>query len=109
MEIITIYQQLNQLQRHYDGEDDARDGQNHGVGQIAHHIEDAAVPCLGGQAHLGGDVAHLIIYAVEHPGEVADDTADKQLFQPIRDSVKQEIYGVSSPFRPVEHHGPFRL
>ena len=106
MEVVTVHQQLNQLQRHHDGQNNARYGKDHGVGQTAYHIEDTAVPRLGGQTYLCGDVSHLLIHAVEHPGEVAENTADKQLFQPIRDSVKQEIYGVSSPFRPAERRRP---
>ena len=51
-------------------------GENDGVGQVAHHVEDTAIPRLGCQAHLGGNLAHAGVHTVKQPGEVAEDAAD---------------------------------
>ena len=76
IEVVALGEHLYQFQCHHNGEDDTGNGENDGVGKVSHHIEDTAVPRLGGQAHLGGDVRHLLVYTVKKPGEVAEDTAD---------------------------------
>ena len=93
IKIIPFGEHLNQLQCHHQCQDDSGDGKDNGRRKVSHHVEDTAVPCLGCQPYLGGDFPHLFIYTVEQPGEVADDAADEQLFQPIRDSVHQKTYG----------------
>ena len=52
-----------------------------------HHVEHAAVPCLRGRAHLGGDLTDFLVYMVEHPGQVADDAADQHFFQPLGNGI----------------------
>ena len=76
MEVIFVHEYLHQLQRHNESEYHPGDRHNHIFREVLHHIEDAAVPCLGGHAHLGGDFPHLVIYTVKHPGQIAHNAAD---------------------------------
>ena len=51
-------------------EDDAGDGDDHRLREVADHVEDAAVPGGGRHADLPGDLAHLCVQGIKHPGQV---------------------------------------
>ena len=70
VEIVLFYDELDELIAHDKGEDDAGDGDDHGLREIADHVENAAVPRRGRHAHLPGDLAHLGIQGIKHPGQV---------------------------------------
>lgn len=55
---------------HDEGEDDACNGDDHHFREIADHVEDTAVPGGGRHADLPGDLAHLCVQGIKHPGQV---------------------------------------
>ena len=75
MHVVLFHHQLQKLHRHHDGEDHARDGQNHLIGQAADHAVHAAVPRLRRRADLSGDSGHLGVYLIEQPLKVSHDAA----------------------------------
>ena len=96
--IVLLGDELDQLQRHDKGEYHPRDGQNDGLRQALHHIEDTAVPALGRGADLAGDLAHLRIDLLKQPGEIVDDAAHQNLPQPVGQSVNNKTHGKIPPF-----------
>ena len=70
VKVIFLDDELNQLVAHDEGEDNARDGDNHRLREIANHVEDAAVLGGGRHADLPGDLAHLCVQGIKHPGQV---------------------------------------
>ena len=60
------------------------------------YLQYAAVPCLGRQTNLTGDFSDLLIGGIEHPGEIADYSADKHFLQPVRDAIPDKIHCVTS-------------
>ena len=53
------------------------------IGEGAYHAVNCAVPSLRGCTDLACNFTDLLIYAVEHTGEITDDTANQYLFQPF--------------------------
>lgn len=70
MEVVLLDDELDQLVAHDEGEDDARDGDDHRLREVADHVEDAAVPGGGRHTNLPGDLAHLCVQGIKHPGQV---------------------------------------
>lgn len=70
MEVVLLDNKLNQLIAHDKGENNARDGDDHRLREVADHVEDAAVPGGGRHADLPGDLAHLCVQGIKHPGQV---------------------------------------
>ena len=70
VEVIFLDDELDQLVAHDEGENDARDGDDHRLREVADHVEDAAVPGGGRHADLPGDLAHLCVQGIKHPGQV---------------------------------------
>ena len=91
MHVVLFRNELNQLQRHDKGQDNARDGQNHIVRQRSDHAVDAAVPALGRSAHLSGDARHAAVHVVKQSVHVVHDAADQQLLQPFGEFLPYQI------------------
>ena len=89
--VVLFRNELNQLQRHDKGQDNARDGQNHIVRQRSDHAVDAAVPALGRSAHLSGDARHAAVHVVKQSVHVVHDAADQQLLQPFGEFLPYQI------------------
>lgn len=70
VEVVLLDDELDQLVAHDEGEDDARDGDDHRLREVADYVEDAAVPGGGRHADLPGDLAHLCVQGIKHPGQV---------------------------------------
>lgn len=70
VEVVFLDDELDQLVAHDEGEDDACDGDDHRLREVADHVEDAAVPGGGRHADLPGDLAHLCVQGIKHPGQV---------------------------------------
>ena len=70
VEVVLLDNKLNQLIAHDKGENNARDGDDHRLREVADHVEDAAVPGGGRHADLPGDLAHLCVQGIKHPGQV---------------------------------------
>ena len=96
IEVIAVCNELNQLQGHDDCQNRSGQGENHIIGKVLNHVEDTAVPRLGRQTNLTGDLADLLIGGIEHSGQVADNAADEDFFQPIRNAIPDKIHGVTS-------------
>ena len=50
----------------------------------------------GGQADLLADLAHLLVHAVEHPGQIPHDPADQYLLEPLGDFLEYLVHGPPS-------------
>ena len=96
IEIVSVGDELNQLQGHDDCQNCSGEGENHIIGKVLNHVEDTAVPCLWSQSHLTGDFSNLLIGGIEHPREIADDSADKHFLQPVRNAIPDKIHCVTS-------------
>ena len=70
MEVVLLDDQLDQFVAHDEGEDNTRNGNDHRLREVADHVEDAAVPGGGRHADLPGDLAHLCVQGIKHPGQV---------------------------------------
>ena len=70
MKVVLFYDELDELIAHDKGEDDAGDGDDDGLREVSDHVEDAAVPGGGRHADLPGDLAHLCVQGIKHPGQV---------------------------------------
>ena len=90
MEIVLFNDELDKLIAHDKGEDDAGDGDNDGLREVTDHVEDTAVPRRGRHAHLPGDLAHLGIQGIKHPGQVGYDTVNEQFLEPLLYRVKDQ-------------------
>lgn len=96
MHVVLFHHQLQKLHRHHDGEDHARNGQNHLIGQAADHTIHAAVPRLWRRADLSGDSGHLGVHLIEQPLKVSHDAAYQNILKPVRDPVPDKV----QPFPP---------
>ena len=106
VEIVLFYDELDEFIAHDKGEDDAGDGDDYGLREIADHVENAAVPRGGRHTHLTGDLAHLGIQGIKHPGQVGYDTVDEQFLEPLLYRVKDQRG--SPPFRKAPCAGASR-
>ena len=70
VEVVLLDDELDQLVAHDEGENNACDGDDHRLREVADHVEDAAVPGGGRHADLPGDLAHLCVQGIKHPGQV---------------------------------------
>ncbi len=69
-----------------------------------------AVPALRGHAHLAGDVCHLLVHGIEHPGQVAHDAAYQQFLEPVRRASRKKSIRCQPPFsRPRLGAGAARI
>ena len=63
MQVVSVSNHLNQLQRHHDSQDHASNRHHDGVGEVLDHTENAAVPALGGLAYLCSNVCDLLVHS----------------------------------------------
>ena len=80
--------ELYQLVTGNEGEDQPRYGDDDGLRYAAYHGEDAGGEARRGHTHIGGDLPHAGVDRIENTCEVAHDPADKKLFEPVCDCVK---------------------
>ena len=99
--VVAVDQHLDQLQAHDEGQDDAGDGNHDVLGQTSDHAEDAAVPCLRRSTDCTCDIRDLGIDAVKQPGQVADHTANQQLFKPLCNLVPDKVQRGIPPLCPL--------
>ena len=79
VEVISVCDKLDQLQRHDEGEDHAGDGQYHVVREGADHAVNAGVPRLRGAADVSRRLRDLGVDVIKEAGEVVHDAPDQQL------------------------------
>ena len=90
VKVVLLDDELDQLVAHDKGEDDAGDGNDHRLREVADHVENAAVPCSGRHADLPGDLTHLCVQGIKHPGQVGYDTVNEQFLEPLLYCVKDQ-------------------
>ena len=95
MQAVAVNEHLNQFQAHDEGQNNACNRYNDVFRQAANHLEDAAVPCLRRCADDRRRLAHAGVDGIKQSGQVADDAADQQSFQPFRDFIPDEIQRTS--------------
>ena len=103
MEVILVGDDLDQFQRHNKRQNHSGDGDNDRLRKVVDHVIDAAIPALGGHTHLAGDFSHLLIDGIEHPGQVARDTAHQKLLEPFGYGIPQKIHRGLPSFLPLPH------
>lgn len=89
--VVAVDDHLDQLIGHDKGQDDARNGDNNILRQVAHHVEHAAIPCLRCCADRASDLADLAVDTVEKAGKVAHDAAYQQVFEPFNKPFPEKI------------------
>ena len=93
VKVILIYNELDQLQRHHDGQNHPGYGHHDRLRKVLDHAEKIAVPRLGGKSDLLGDLTDLLVDRIEHAGQVAHNAADQNLFQPVSEDLYDKIQG----------------
>ena len=83
MQVVLVCNHLDQVYSHHDSQDHTCNRHHDGVGQILNHTENAAVPALQRLPNLHGYISDLLVYRIEHPGQVAHNAAYQHFFQPI--------------------------
>ena len=93
MHIVLVDEQLNEFQAHDECQDDTGDRYNDVLGQAPDHVENIAVPSLRGLAYSRCNIRNTCIDAVKESGQIADDPADQEPFEPLCDFVPYEVQG----------------
>lgn len=96
MQVVPLYDHGDQLIAHHKSQDHTGNRDNDGLGEIAHHRKNVGVPALRGLTHLIGNAAHTGIDVAEHAVQTVRDAADQECFDPVRESVKDKLHGLSS-------------
>ena len=71
-----------------------------GVGEVLDHVENTAVPALRCLPNLHGYISDLLVYRIEHPGQVSHNAAYQHFLEPLSKRVQQKIHTVRPPFSP---------
>ena len=66
------------------------------LGATEQHMADGAAHLSQTSLPIGGDFSNLLIGGIEHPREIADDSADKHFLQPVRNAIPDKIHCVTS-------------
>lgn len=94
MQVVFVGNHLDQFQRHYNRQNHTGDGNHDGVGEVLDHAENAAVPALRRLPNLHGYISDLLVYRIEHPGQVAHNAAYQHFLEPLSKCVQQKIHTV---------------
>ena len=98
VKVVLVDDQLNEFERCDDGENCARNGDDHMIRKTLNHGENAAVPLLRGLAYVVGNTGDLGIHLVEQPRQVIHNTLDEQLPNPFREFIPDKIQRGSPSF-----------
>ena len=97
VEVVPVRDDLDKLQRHDYGENDASDGENDGLGERLYHIEDVRVPVLRRLAYLPGDARDVLVDVVKEAGEIGDYPTGQYFLYPLGERVFEQLYAPSPP------------
>jgi hypothetical protein len=87
MEIVPVYEHLDQLIAHDKGEDDPGYWQYNRFGKLSYQGEHPGVPCRRGCPHLYRDLSDPIVQVGKKALQVAHDPVNEQAPQPFRNPV----------------------
>ena len=90
--IVFVRDHLNKLYCHNERQNHACYGDYDVIRKVSYHVVDRAIPRLRGRTDLTCNITDLLIYAVEHTGEIADDTANQDLFQPFSNRIEYHTH-----------------
>lgn len=110
--IIAFDDHLDQFICHHAGQNQSCNGDDDVFRQAFDHVENAGIPALRCCAYDCSDVRDLVVDGVEHAGEVTDNAADKQVFQPFGDLFPDKVQGASPPLQkplPLGREGPWLI
>ena len=91
VKVVLVDDHLNEFERRDDGENRARNGDDHMIRKPLNHGENAAVPLLRGLAYVVGNAGDLGIHLSNSPGQVIHNTLDEQLPNPFREFIPDKI------------------
>ena len=94
MQVVLVGNHLNQLQRHHGGQDHARNGNHDIFRKGLDHAEYTGVPALRRLPNLHGYISDLLVYRIEHPGQVAHNADYQHFLEPLSKRVQQKIHTV---------------
>ena len=77
--------------------DDARYGQDDGLGQGLDHVEDVRVPVLRRLANLPGDARDVLVDVVKEAGEIGYYPTGQYFLYPLGERVFKQLYAPSPP------------
>ncbi len=97
VEVVPVRDDLDKLQRHDYGENDASDGENDGLGERLYHVEDVRVPVLRRLAYLSGDARDVLVDVVKEAGEIGDYPTGQYFLYPLGERVFEQLYAPSPP------------
>ena len=83
VKVVPVGDDLDKLQRHDDGEDDASDWQDDRLRQGLYHVEDVRVPVLRRLAYLPGDARDILVDVVKEAGEIGDYPTGQYFLYPL--------------------------
>ena len=93
MQVVLVYDHLNELIAHDEGKDQPRNGDDDILGQGVDHGKDAPVPCGRRLSHFTGDLPDLRVHRVKHPRQIFLDTGAQDTFQPFGNLVDDGLHG----------------
>ena len=97
VEVVAVGHYLDQLQGHHNGENDASYGQDDRLGQRLYHAENVRVPALRRLAYLTAYLRDVLVDVVKETGEIRDNAAGENLFNPLGQRVFEKFYAPSPP------------
>ena len=83
MQVVAIYDHRDQLVTQHKGDNDPRNGNDHGIGQVLDHGEDPGIPSLRGFADLRSNGSGFLIYIGEHGSQIARYESREDFTNPI--------------------------
>ena len=92
MQVVPIYEHLDQLVGGYKGQDKPGNRQNHRLRELPDQGEHPGVPVRRGHSHLYRDLSDLGIDGIKQALKVAQDAVNEQLFQPAREPVGKKVH-----------------
>ena len=98
MKVVLVDNHLNEFEGCDNGENRARNGDDHIIRKTLNHGKNAAVPLLRGFAYVVGNAGDLGIHLIEQPGQVIHDALDQQLPNPFREFIPDKIQRGSLSF-----------
>ena len=92
MEVVPVYEHLNELIGHDEREDNPSDWQNDRFRYLPYHGKDPGVKIRRGRPNLRGNPSDLLIHVVEKAVQISHDTIYKHTLEPFHDCIDDSIH-----------------
>ena len=89
MHVVLVHNNVDEFHGHNQRQNDAGYRQDHIVGQVLNHMEDAAVPALRRLTDLRRNISDLCIHRFHHPCQVGCNRSGKKFLEPFGQRVEQ--------------------